>query len=82
MLATALILQTRGGSPSSKQGKTAGLSEPVGLVGPSDFDRSFNPDSTRVVYYAHHISTRPPWIFKPSYGSEESGGFSLYMLSF
>ena len=34
MLATALILQTRGGSPSSKQGKTAVLSEPVGLVGP------------------------------------------------
>ena len=33
MLATALILQTRGGSPSSKQGKTAVLSEPVGLVG-------------------------------------------------
>ena len=33
MLATALILQTRGGSPSSKQGKTAGLSEPVRQVG-------------------------------------------------
>ena len=81
MLATALILQTRGGSPSSKQGKTAVLSEPVGLVGPQILTDPL-AQSRPVEWIIYHFSTRPPRIFKPSYGSEESGGFSLYMLSF